>query len=446
MASSGPLKSGIAVLAARAGVPDRARRALPGPSRHGPGRASSLAHTRSACTTARRSSRKRSPGWTRRTWHRPDPRPDRSVHRGWHVRGWRATWNGEDCGSGSLNPCRCPDGRVTASRLMEASRGTSASPLLVSRQGVLYDHRRGFSSRSGLISWASLHGTQERWSRIRAYSSSSRRGHLRRGVHPGCRRPRALGAAPAGDDRDGVGPFLLGLNTSTIRGQKLPIVQEIEIAAKAGYQGMEPWIDELRAIRRGRAVRSRTWASGSRRGHLASRAPSTSSSGPSMTRAAVRRRSRPPGKAWRSSGRSAASGWPLRPSARPNTPSNRCASPSATAPCWSSAIGWAWFPQAEVWGFSRDPRPARRGCPGRHRNRPSPGVHPARRLPPLQRRIAPGGHQASRAGRDSRLSRERLSRPSPARETHRRRPRLSRGRRRSLQVAPPRPPRQGASA
>jgi 2-keto-myo-inositol isomerase len=40
-------------------------------------------------------------------------------------------------------------------------------------------------------------------------------------------------------------PFLLGLNTSTIRGQKLSIVEEIAIAAQAGYQAMEPWIDEL---------------------------------------------------------------------------------------------------------------------------------------------------------------------------------------------------------
>ena len=39
--------------------------------------------------------------------------------------------------------------------------------------------------------------------------------------------------------------FLLGLNTSTIRGQKLTIVEEIALAAKAGYQAMEPWIDEL---------------------------------------------------------------------------------------------------------------------------------------------------------------------------------------------------------
>jgi len=39
--------------------------------------------------------------------------------------------------------------------------------------------------------------------------------------------------------------FLLGLNTSTIRGQKLSIVEEIAIAEKAGYQALEPWIDEL---------------------------------------------------------------------------------------------------------------------------------------------------------------------------------------------------------
>ena len=39
--------------------------------------------------------------------------------------------------------------------------------------------------------------------------------------------------------------FRFGLNTSTIRGQKLPIVDEIAIAQKAGYTALEPWIDEL---------------------------------------------------------------------------------------------------------------------------------------------------------------------------------------------------------
>jgi sugar phosphate isomerase/epimerase len=49
---------------------------------------------------------------------------------------------------------------------------------------------------------------------------------------------KSVGRGPAGS-------FLLGLNTSTIRGQKLPIVEEIAIASKAGFEGMEPWIDEL---------------------------------------------------------------------------------------------------------------------------------------------------------------------------------------------------------
>ncbi len=40
-------------------------------------------------------------------------------------------------------------------------------------------------------------------------------------------------------------PFHYCLNTSTLRGQKLSLVEEIEIAAQAGYQGVEPWIEEL---------------------------------------------------------------------------------------------------------------------------------------------------------------------------------------------------------
>ena len=39
--------------------------------------------------------------------------------------------------------------------------------------------------------------------------------------------------------------FGLCLNTSTIRGQGLGLVEEIEIAAKAGYQGIEPWVREI---------------------------------------------------------------------------------------------------------------------------------------------------------------------------------------------------------
>lgn len=42
-----------------------------------------------------------------------------------------------------------------------------------------------------------------------------------------------------------AGGFRYGLNTSTIQGQKLSLVEEIEIAAQAGYQAIEPWINEI---------------------------------------------------------------------------------------------------------------------------------------------------------------------------------------------------------
>jgi 2-keto-myo-inositol isomerase len=59
----------------------------------------------------------------------------------------------------------------------------------------------------------------------------------------------AVGAREDGATRSGA--FTIGLNTSTIRGQKLPIVEIIDIAAKAGYQGMEPWLDELNRYKDG---------------------------------------------------------------------------------------------------------------------------------------------------------------------------------------------------
>ncbi len=40
-------------------------------------------------------------------------------------------------------------------------------------------------------------------------------------------------------------PFGYCFNTATIMGQKVPVVQQIEITAKAGYQGFEPWVRDL---------------------------------------------------------------------------------------------------------------------------------------------------------------------------------------------------------
>jgi 2-keto-myo-inositol isomerase len=50
-------------------------------------------------------------------------------------------------------------------------------------------------------------------------------------------------AAPApGTHRPPIG---LSLNTATLRGQKLSLSEEVEIAAKAGYQAIEPWVEEI---------------------------------------------------------------------------------------------------------------------------------------------------------------------------------------------------------
>jgi 2-keto-myo-inositol isomerase len=47
------------------------------------------------------------------------------------------------------------------------------------------------------------------------------------------------------DKRASNAHFRYSLNTSTISGQRLSLVEKIEIAAKAGYDGIEPWVNEL---------------------------------------------------------------------------------------------------------------------------------------------------------------------------------------------------------
>src|SRR5882672_1473493 len=54
------------------------------------------------------------------------------------------------------------------------------------------------------------------------------------------------GAAPAKPTLQKPGrPFRYCLNTATIRGQKIGIVKEIQITAKAGYDAIEPWVDSI---------------------------------------------------------------------------------------------------------------------------------------------------------------------------------------------------------
>src|SRR5206468_1833912 len=53
-------------------------------------------------------------------------------------------------------------------------------------------------------------------------------------------------AAPAAPSR-----LKFCLNMSTIRGQKLSLPDQVDVAAKAGYDAIEPWIGEVRQYQQG---------------------------------------------------------------------------------------------------------------------------------------------------------------------------------------------------
>jgi 2-keto-myo-inositol isomerase len=54
----------------------------------------------------------------------------------------------------------------------------------------------------------------------------------------------AGGRAEAAASPDAA-PFKYSLNASTIRGQKVGLAKEIDIAAQAGYSAFEPWIQTI---------------------------------------------------------------------------------------------------------------------------------------------------------------------------------------------------------
>ncbi len=94
------------------------------------------------------------------------------------------------------------------------------------------------------------------------------------------------------------GPFRVCFNTSTIRGQKLTVDKQIAIAIQAGYEGIEPWIGDLRAFVEG-AGSSPISANNSMTATSRSRAPSASPAGSSMTKASARPDSKNSNATWR---------------------------------------------------------------------------------------------------------------------------------------------------
>lgn len=60
-----------------------------------------------------------------------------------------------------------------------------------------------------------------------------------------------IASAESATSKEQPKPFLFCLNTATIRGQKLGIAKEIEIAAQAGYDAIEPWVDSVQEYVKG---------------------------------------------------------------------------------------------------------------------------------------------------------------------------------------------------
>ena len=60
-----------------------------------------------------------------------------------------------------------------------------------------------------------------------------------------------LGGAVQAAPKRRNGGFRYSLNTSTVRGHKLPLVEEIDMASKVGYDAIEPWISEIDAYVKG---------------------------------------------------------------------------------------------------------------------------------------------------------------------------------------------------
>lgn len=79
----------------------------------------------------------------------------------------------------------------------------------------------------------------------------SRREVFRLGA--GCFSVAALGGVAsslgAAETESRSGTFVYCLNTGTIRGQKLGIVKEVQTAAAAGFQAIEPWVSDIDRFR-----------------------------------------------------------------------------------------------------------------------------------------------------------------------------------------------------
>lgn len=141
------------------------------------------------------------------------------------------------------------------------------------------------------------------------------------------------------------------LNTSTLQGQKLDLVEVVEIAAKAGYQAIEPWLSELdRYVKNGGSPK----VLGQRIRDRGMSVPSAIafSNGWSAIRTVARRAWKRPAAAWNWCSKSAASASRHRPPGRRTRRTCTCSRPpSGTAFCWRSVRKSVSYPRWSFGGF-----------------------------------------------------------------------------------------------
>src|SRR5437762_1037543 len=97
--------------------------------------------------------------------------------------------------------------------------------------------RRWLAGAAALSAAAALQPLAETTVKAKAQSKDAAR--------PAPAAPAAPAAASAARKRPATEPFGYCLNHSTIRDFNLSIVEEIDVAAEAGYHAVEPWIGKI---------------------------------------------------------------------------------------------------------------------------------------------------------------------------------------------------------
>ena len=247
------------------------------------------------------------------------------------------------------------------------------------------------------------------------------------GLGGGGRRGPDGGAVGAGAGSAAAEPFGFALNTSTISGQKLTLEKEIELVARAGYSGIEPWTREMEQhvkdggsiVDLGKKARDLGLAIVDVIGFFEWAVDDDA------RRAKGLEQARHDMEMVRQLGGTRIAAPPFGATDQANLDLRKVAE-RLPGPARAGRGVRGDAPGRDL-GLLQADQPAGRGRDGGDRVGPPEGRDPGRRLPPPQGRVRLRRPPPARAGRDPGHPHERLP-GSAARQAQRRRPGLSRGR------------------